>query len=139
MEAQALDARIKRRALTVRAVAADVVGGHEDATDGAERAEREERGREGDLLDGRAAGAPHGAADEVVLVGDGEGVVHVRHSSPPPPHLRSAPRIRSARTWRLPTRRLLRLLLASSPPPPPRRGFGRVGVGRVGWMWRERD
>lgn len=63
----------------MRAVAADLVGGHEEAGDDAEGAEGEEGGGEGDLLDGGAARAADGPADEVVLVGDGEGVVHVGH------------------------------------------------------------
>jgi hypothetical protein len=65
----------------VRAVPSDAVGGHEQAGDDAERPEGEERGGEGDLLDGRAARAPDGAADEVVVVGDGESVVDVRHGN----------------------------------------------------------
>ena len=69
----------------MRAVPSDLVGGHEEAPDGAEHPEGEERGGEGDLLDGRAARAPDGAADEVVLVGDGEGVVHVHHAPRPAP------------------------------------------------------
>ena len=62
------------------AVAADLVRGHEGSRDDAEDAEREERRGECDLLDGRAARAPDRAADQVVVVGDGEGVVHVRHA-----------------------------------------------------------
>jgi hypothetical protein len=68
----------------VRAVPSDAVGGHDQSADDAERAEGEERGGEGDLLDGRPARAPDGAADEVVVVGDGEGVVHVRHGRAEP-------------------------------------------------------
>lgn len=66
--------------LTVRAVPSDAVGSHDEPADGAERPEGEQRGGEGDLLDGRPARAPDCAADEVVLVRDGEGVVHVRHA-----------------------------------------------------------
>ena len=62
------------------AVAADLVRGHEGSRDDAEDAEREERRGERDLLDGRAPRAPDRAADQVVVVGDGEGVVHVRHA-----------------------------------------------------------
>lgn len=66
----------------MRGVTADLVGGHEEAGDDAEGPEGEEGGGEGDLLDGGAARAPYGPADEVVLVGDGEGVVHVGHAGP---------------------------------------------------------
>ena len=62
------------------AVAADLVRGHEGSGDDAEDAEREERGGKGNFLDWRATQASHRAADQVVVVGDGEGVVHVRHS-----------------------------------------------------------
>ena len=67
------------------AVAADLVRGHEGSRDDAEDAEREERRGERDLLDGRAPRAPDRAADQVVVVGDGEGVVHVRHAPRPAP------------------------------------------------------
>ena len=79
MEAERSERRFD---LTVRGVTADLVGGHEEAGDDAEGPEGEEGGGEGDLLDGGAARAPYGPADEVVLVGDGEGVVHVGHAGP---------------------------------------------------------
>lgn len=63
----------------MRAVPSDAVGGHEQAGDDAERPEGKERSGEGDLLDGRAPRPSDGAADEVVVVGDGEGMVDVRH------------------------------------------------------------
>ena len=62
------------------AVAADLVRGHEGSGDDTDDAEGEERGGKGDFLDWRATRASHRAADQVVVLGDGEGVVHVRHS-----------------------------------------------------------
>jgi hypothetical protein len=60
---------------TVR-VPSDAVGGCYQSAYDAERPEGKERSDEGDFLDGHPARVPDGAAaDEVVIVGDGEGVV----------------------------------------------------------------
>ncbi|RWW79458.1 hypothetical protein BHE74_00012237 [Ensete ventricosum] len=65
-------------------IAADAVGGHDGTDDDCEGAEDEEGHREGDLLDGRTV--PDGVAGvahhDVLLIGDGEGVVDVRHRRP---------------------------------------------------------
>lgn len=60
-------------------VAADSVGGHEDAEDDAEGADDEEGDGEGDLLDGGSAVESVRGVHHHVLVRDREGMVHVRH------------------------------------------------------------
>lgn len=60
-------------------VAANSVVGHDDSDDDAKGAEDEEGEGEGDLLDGRAVADGVGSIHHDILVGDGEGVVNVRH------------------------------------------------------------
>lgn len=60
-------------------VAADFIGGHEDAEDDPDSAENQKGNGEGDLLDGRSIVDGVGRLHHDVLIGNRESVIYIRH------------------------------------------------------------